>query len=249
MDKDWKCQIRELMEIVTSKKYNSIPEVLDQVKRIEKSLKYALGKMMSTLKRSDVGNNSMRSNLVIPADLPLEYLYRFPKRIMESLTELAKYWTPEINWEINTIYVTENKGECLLIQPQYQLRINSTIDDIDGEMNRYIKQCTDAILLGSLITTSDMEILRDVYNCYSFSKNALLKEMLNNTLEENFDIELKECVPNEQFANEEYFDTSTETGIETPVTTRLAVISKRDKSCLIKGHYVLPKQNAYERGE
>lgn len=247
MDKDWKYQIRELIEKVTDKKYNSIPEVIEQVKRIEKSLKYALGKMMSTLKRSDVGNNSMRSDLATPANLLLEESRdRFPKRIMDSLTELAKYWTPEIKWEINTVYETENKGECLLIKPLYQLKINSSIEDIEGEMNRYIKQCTDAILLGSLITTSDREILRDVYECYYLSKNELLKDSLKNTLEENFDIELKECVPNDQFANEEYFDTSTEFGIETPVTTRLVVISKKDNSCIIKGHYVIPKQKVYE---
>ena len=246
MDKDLKYQIRELIEKVTDKKYNSIPEVIEQVKRIEKSLKYALGKMMSTLKRSGVGNNPMRSDLATPANLLLESRDRFPKRIMDSLTELAKYWTPEIKWGINTVYETENEGECLLIKPLYQLKINSSIKDIEGEMNRYIKQCTDAILLGSLITTSDREILRDVYECYYLSKNELLKDSLKNTLEENFDIELKECVPNDQFANEEYFDTSTEFGIETPVTTRLVVISKKDNSCIIKGHYVIPKQKVYE---
>lgn len=242
--------VKYLLEKDVQEEYSSVADVMTFIKCVENALKGVLERKIATLKRSEVENEPSRVGLTTTTGISLEYLDRYPERIILNLKSLANYWHPDIKYRIDCVYKNlAGTKSGLSVDVVYKLDILTSMEDLDSQLEDYIKQSVEALMQASLIQTSDRDVLKAMYDCFYDSEDVDTRKYIERALKRNFYIELVEFVPTTQYADNTYFEVSEAVNIEKPVTTRRAVVSKKDNSCIIRGHYVLPKQNAYERGE
>ena len=239
--------IKYLLEKGIQEEYSSVADAMTFIKSLEDALKGVLERKIVTLKRSEVENNPSRAGLTTTTGISLEYLDRYPERIIMNLKSLANYWHPDIRYRIDGVYknlIGTKSG--LSVDVVYKMDILTSMEDLDSQLEDYIKQSVEALMQASLIQTSDRDVLKAMYDCFYDSEDVYTRKYIERALKRNFYIELVEFIPTTQYADNTYFEVSDAANVEKPMTTRKAVVSRKDNSCIIKGHYVLPKLNNYE---
>lgn len=238
--------IENLLKSAEQVEYRSPSDILEYIKQLECALKMVLNEQISMLKRSEVENDVSRAGQTTDNGIPLD-LDTFPDRVTKSLVKFAQLWSPDIRWRVKCVYRNLSETNSgLSVDIVYKLEILTSIEDLQSQLKRVIDQGVEALMLSSLIRTSDRDVLKVMYDCFNDSEDVELRRFIECALKRNFYIELVEFVPGTQYADNTYFDVSEAVNVEKPVTTRRAVVSKKDNSCIIRGHYVVPKFNNYE---